>query len=287
MADGIIICHDNNKDAGLVNRDTRLAMTGTWTVAGIKTNPTTQDYQYHIASKVSGSTLTFSFNQPTTRIDLYVFGNTAAFNYQVDAGTATTYTPSGVSQVEVISITGLSSAVHTLKVTTTSTATVYVLGARGCSAYSSEISKVGFWGAFSPAGLPRTWWNSHELLATIKPDAVVLQYGTNEALKGGYTTEQYKWLMLSAIQALRKRIPGVSLYLMSSFQPNVTDTVWTTWRNAQYDIADIAGIRLGDCVAKVGNRTTATAAGLYSDATHPNAAGYAKQGELLKDMLLM
>ena len=287
MGDGIIICYDNNKDAGLTNRDSRLAMTGTWTVSGIKANAATLDYQYHVASKVSGSTLTFNFNQPTTRIDLYVFGNTAPFSYQVDTGTVNTYTPSGASQVEVLSISSLTSAVHTLKVTTTSTATVYVLGARGYTAYSSEISKIGFWGAFSPAGLPRTWWSSHELLATIKPDVVILQYGTNEALKGGYTIAQYKGLMLGAIQALRKRIPGVSVYLMSSFQPNVTDAVWTTWRNAQYDIADSAGIRLGDCVAKVGNRTTATAAGLYSDATHPNAAGYAKQGELVKDMLLM
>lgn len=287
MSDGMILCNDNNLGAGLTNRDSRIAMTGTWLLAGNSVTPTSMDYQYHVSSKVSGSSLTFSFRQPTTRIDLYVFGNTAPFTYQVDSGSVTTYTPTGNNQVETIKISGLTSAVHTLKVTTTTTGTVYVLGARGYTAYSSEISKVGFWGAFAPAGLPRTWWSSPELLARTQPDAVVLQYGTNEALKGGFTTEQYKGLMLGVIQMLRSKIPGVSVYLMSSFQPNVTDPVWTTWRNAQYDIADSAGIRLGDCVAKVGNRTTATAAGLYSDATHPNAAGYAKQGQLVKDMLLM
>jgi hypothetical protein len=287
MSDGVIMCHDNNKDDGITNRDSRLAMTGTWTAAGIKSDPTKLDYQFHVTSKVSGSTLTFSFAQACVQIDLYIFGNSAAFTYQVDAGTAVTHTPNGQQGLEIVKIGNLSNAAHTLKVTTTGTANVYVLGARGLTSYSCEISKIGFWGALTPAALPRTWWSSPELLKATQPQAIVLQFGTNEALKSSYTVDQYKGLMLAAITALRSTVPGAAIYLVSSFQPNVTDTVWTTWRNAQYDIADIAGIRLGDCVAKVGNRTTATAAGLYSDATHPNAAGYAKQGELLRQMLVL
>ena len=287
MSDGVIICHDNNKDDGIANRDSRLTMTGTWTTAGIKSDPTKLDYQFHITSKVNGSTLTFSFAQACTQIDLYIFGNSASFTYQVDAGAVVTHTPGGQAGLEIVKIGNLSNAAHTLKVPTTSTANVYMLGARGLTPYSSEISKVGFWGAIAPAALPRTWWSATELLKATQPQAIVLQFGTNEALRSSYTVDQYKVLMLAAIANFRSTVPGAAIYLMSSFQPNVTDAVWTTWRNAQYDVADIAGIRLGDCVAKVGNRTTATAAGLYSDATHPNAAGYAKQGELLRQMLLL
>lgn len=61
-------------------------------------------------------------------------------------------------------------------------------------------------------------------------------------------------------------------------------SVWTTWRNAQYDVADENGILLGDIVGKIGSKTANSS--LYADATHPNSAGYTKQAEVLKDLLL-
>lgn len=283
--DGLIMAYDNNKDNGITNGDARRTLTGTWSVGGIKGNAAKMDYQYHLSTNVAGSTIKFDFDRAGTAIEIYHFRNSAAFTYSVDGGAAKTFTPSGVSQAEVLTISGLSNAAHEVTVTHVS-GTIYILGGRSFAPNSMEISKVGFWGARAVAGLPRTWWNMPAVFARLQPDAIVLQYGTNEALHGGYTVDQYKGLMAGVIHFLRKAVPDAPIMLISSFQPNVTDAVWTQWRNAQYDVADQNGILLGDCVSKVGSRSVATALGLYSDATHPNKAGYAKQAELLRDLLL-
>lgn len=284
VSDGLVAAYDNNRNNGITYSDSRISKTGTWEVAGIKSNPESPDYQYHIASDSSGATITFDFNNPCSNINIVTFGNSGPATYSVDGGTAKDITFSGENKMEYFNISGLSNAVsHTVKITATSTKTVYIFGAEALIGNALEISKLGFWGATAWAGLPRTWWSSPEWIKIYNPDAIVLQYGTNEALHGGFTPEQYKGFMGTVISYLRKISANVPIYLISSFQPNVSDAEWTTWRNAQYDVADENGILLGDIVGKIGSKSEN--ASLYADSSHPNSAGYAKQAELLKELL--
>lgn len=283
VSDGLVACYDNNKNNGITNSDARITTTGTWAVAGIKTSPEKPDYQYHIASGSSGATITFKFNNPSTNINVVTFGNSGTATYSVDGGTAKDFAFNGNSEFQIVNINGLANEKHTIKITATSKKKVYIFGAEAFSGNTLEISKLGFWGATAWAGLPRTWWSYTEWVKLYQPDAIVLQYGTNEALHRGFTTDQYKGFMGKIISHLRKITHNVPIYLMSSFQPNVSDSVWTTWRNAQYDVADENGILLGDIVGKIGSKSANSS--LYADATHPNSAGYTKQAEVLKDLL--
>lgn len=282
VTDGVIMCYDHNKGDGIKNTDSRMTTTGTWTVGGLVQRPPL-DYQYHIAAKASGASIKFSFSKPCTRFELYVFGNSGPYTYSVDGGSAVEGKPNGNSELEVISIPAGAMGKHTLTVTVSSKKTVYVMGARAFHWASVEVSKIGFWGARAVAGLPRTWWNIPEWFKAVKPEALILQYGTNEALHGGYTTAQYKGMMSKVVRTARQASPGIDIYMMSSIQPNVSDSTWDTWRNAQYDVADENGIRLADMTAKVGHKSEAS--GLYSDATHPNVTGYGHQAELVANLI--
>src|SRR5699024_285428 len=100
---------------------------------------------------------------------------------------------------------------------------------------------------------------------------------------GGYTTAQYKGMMSKVVRTARQASPGIDIYMMSSIQPNVSDSTWDTWRHAQYDVADENGIRLAHMTATVGHKSEAS--DHYSDATHPNVTGYGHQAELVANLI--
>jgi hypothetical protein len=92
--------------------DERITTTGTWTA-----RPTTPKASCRHRSP--GSTLTFTSDRPGTVVEFSFLKLGAPFSYQIDGGSAVTPAESGQSTGSLgrIAVTGLSDAVHTLKIT--------------------------------------------------------------------------------------------------------------------------------------------------------------------------
>lgn len=255
---------------------------GRWSLSGFANGATTINY---VQATTSGATATYTSDKAGTAVDIATFGISGGFTYKIDGGSAVTVTPNGNQSVQVISVTGLSNTTHTVLITTTSTTSTYVVGARVRGSVGLEITNGGVGGmqtnawALTGFNYPQPVFNS---LDTYHGE--LLSLGLNDVVSSvsALAFKTNLQIIASADQALRDVILWVPPTPNSG---DVATTSWTPYRSPYYDVADALNLPLIDLGDRFGSWATANTNGIMFDHLHPNGAGYAAIAQMFASLL--
>jgi hypothetical protein len=114
------------------------ALTGTWTDPGTKAGPA----GHTIASNTIGSTATHGFRGTTLDI-FYLQANATSFTYAIDGGAPVTVNVATAAGTARTTITGLSAGQHTVTITVTTAAYLYLSGICGRNASGVRVDMFG------------------------------------------------------------------------------------------------------------------------------------------------
>jgi lysophospholipase L1-like esterase len=244
-----------------------------WTLAGgfaLSGSP------FWMKSTTKGATATFVSDFPGTTVDVWTFGNSGPFTVKVDSGTETTFTPSGTNgKVERFSVAGLTNAIHTVVVKTTTANSTYVFSV---NVYVPETGvQVANFGA---SGTTTDFWvqpKSEAFTAASQvqniypaPDIVIMSLGVND-FNEEVPLAHYKSNLESLVTTYQGL--GADVYLvLQAIEESFPQAAWEEWLGAQYEVAEAMGCGLYDTFALTGTYAEAKAAGLMHDEVHPNAA---------------
>lgn len=259
--------------------DPRWTLDPSWTIPG----------QLFAAASVSGKVATFVSDEPGTSVDIWFFGNGArGATYTIDGGSPATYTPSGASVAEKVTVTGLADAVHTVAITSGSAAgSVYLIGVNCYRTSGIQVHNAGISGSSTTTWLSGSssfsgWYGLSHLYT---PDLVVMSFGVNEALNEGLSVSTYK----SQFETLAAKYQALGANIMMLVEPQPQGVPLATWQGfaaAQYEISETLGARMVDILDRWGDYTTASANGLMSDTIHPNATGYSDEAYAVRQLIL-
>lgn len=266
--------------------DDRWTKDSAWIVDSAS-GPRIDNVQQHLLCRESGKSVTYRSVEPGTIVRIYTFSNGSALQYSIDGGTQQNITPAGGSSLQVTQVTGLSNTPHTVKVTSTTSATAFLLGISVTQTYRLEIANHGYSGAvckdWSPTHRSSAFYNPYNNLVGMSPDVVVVQLGANEAI---HSVGDLSADLSEVISALRSDVPNVIMVA----DPPVESSSVTTWFSdfypVLYDIADAQKVPLLDFSSHWLSRAAASGAGLYDDQWHPNGAGYFDLSDIVGRSLL-
>lgn len=245
--------------------DTRWTIGSGWTQAGT--------YLHCARANTSGAVLTFTSDSPGTAIDLLYSDNSGPFTVAIDGGSAVTVTPTNGNQVSTYTVTGLTGAVHTIVVTTTSTTETFIYGARVRYSKGLSVSNWGYSNSQASNWNTTSWWLLPNYVRATNPDLVLIGLGTNEA--GNAVTPATYSTNMSAL--IDKFITTANVMLLTPIPLGSTDLA--PYRQALYSLAATKGVPVLDLFDRWVNADAADALGMYSDAKiHPSATGYADIG---------
>lgn len=259
--------HGLNPQAGWVN-DSRFGYAG-----GVVTNRTD-----HAVTLPSGASVTFTSDFPSTAIDVHyahrgLLGATVgAFTVEVDGGAPVTVTPSGANALGVYSLSGLSSAAHTVTITGAgSGADAFVFGLGEYSSRTSGLHVIngGIVGSKASDWQTDVWLFQWAQTMSHGVDVAIISLGVNDAT--GPDVGAFKTRMTDIVAHTRALTPAVGLLV----EAPPTNAAWPTYVGAQYDLADSLDLPLWDATSRFLSRDIGGALGLYADVTHPSAQGYA------------
>jgi lysophospholipase L1-like esterase len=265
--------------------DSRWASTGTVTGAGA------------YAQLSAAATKTFTSDRPGTDVDVRFYRNSGAFDLLIDTAiiatgvtvTGGTYntstgrvTPDGSLSGGKVTVTGLTSAVHTVKIT--SVATTYLITVNVYSSGSGGvlIANMGVSGT-KVADWLSTAFASFYQQATLEPaDAFILTLDVNDS-SGGTAVATYKTNLQTIATNLKAIAPVI---LVAGINASGTSSAThQPYVSAMYDIADTLDLPLFDLFHRWGNYLNANTLGLTADTVHPNAKGYADWAQALVAVL--
>ncbi len=263
---------------GTSTSDTRLTFSGTWQG---KTS-TTSNFVYTTAQNAY---VQFSPDLVGTTAEFTVFCTTNQnISYSIDGGTDVVQAITS-GALRKITVTGLTSGLHTIRVIkTAATGTLWVGPARVRNTTGVTISNAGIFGAFAGDWLPTAssgvYYNPYNLsLGLETPKIVIVGLGANEALNAG--APSLVFTRLKAIVDAYKAL-GCVVILKTYMPPEnsiVTAAnpgfVWSDYVKAIYDVAIATGSILIDHT-DLGTPTETKALGLmHTDNIHPVGPGYA------------
>jgi lysophospholipase L1-like esterase len=259
--------------------DPRWTRDASWTIPG----------QLFAQCTVAAKVATFVSDSPGTSVDVWFFGNgPRGATITVDGGSSITYTPSGASVAEKVTITGLANTTHTVAVTSGSnTGPVYLIGANVYSASGIQVHNAGISGSSTTSWLSGSssfsgWYGLSHLYT---PDLVVMSLGVNEALNEGLSVATYTSQYLSL--AAKYQALGANIMMLAEPQPSgVSLATWQSFVAAQYQISETLGARMVNILDRWGGYATANANGLMSDTIHPNATGYSDEAFAVRQLIL-
>jgi lysophospholipase L1-like esterase len=257
--------------------DPRWAFVGPWQGG----NQTVNNYVW-VAS--TGATATFTPDLAGTVMEFVVFStSTVTINYSIDGGASTPFVVNA-GAARKVQVTGLSSALHTLVITTTSATTVWVGAARLRQTTGLTISNAGIFGSYAsdwlPTALTSAYFNPYNLTLGLEtPALVLLGLGANEAIHSGHTVSGMTSTLTTIVTGVKAICPVVMKTYMPSDDTVVAaanpGTVWTDWVKGMYDTADATSVMLIDHTDAMGTNAVCNTLGLAdADKIHPTAAGY-------------
>lgn len=275
---GIPVGGDGVVRAGSVGGavDSRVSSAGGW-------NQTTNAYAVVSAN---GATLTFTFTQPSTTVDMWYSLNSGPFTISMDGAVSGSgflaVTPAGGSTWAKATVTG-ASGVHTVVVTTTSTTATAIANANSYGASGLVVQNLGWSGTSIRDWITFTAWFQFAGVSELTQvpyvrDGLFIGLGGNDIVIGGRTPAEMEPDMVTLLDrwdGVGDMVLVVPNQAAVSAVPNET---WDEWAGILYDLADDYDIPLIDVYARFGSNQTAIANGLHGDTTHLNAAGYADQG---------
>lgn len=256
--------------------DPRVSSAGGWNQTG---------FAYATVS-ANGATLTFTFTQPSTTVDVWYSLNSGPFTVSMDGASSgagfATVTPPGGSTWAKATVTG-AAGVHTVVVTTTSTTATSIANVNSYATSGLVIQNLGWSGTSIRDWITFTAWFQFAGMSELTQvpytrDALFIGLGGNDIVIGGRTPTQMRPDMVTLLDrwdGVGDMVLVVPNQAAVSAVPNAT---WDEWAGILYDLADTYDIPLIDAYARFGSNQTAIANGLHGDTTHLNAAGYADQG---------
>jgi hypothetical protein len=224
----------------------------------------------------SGQTLTFTSDVPGTVVEIATLDNSGACSVSIDGAAKHSVQARGSGAVRLLTVTGLAPTTHEVEVTSSGTGrAVYVAGFSVRDDVGLEMENWGYYGSvasdWEPGGAPCT---GHNEVDALRPDAVLIQLGANEAIHGLGANALKKALghVVEAHKAARRTVVVI-------VDPPIESDMVTDWatrfRSAIYDVADVHAVPLVDLTEAWGHRAAAAALGYYTDEFHPTDAGAA------------
>lgn len=249
----------------------RITTTGTW-AAGTVQFP-------WIGGTSTGATL--ALTGTGTVCEIVSAKGSAPFTYSIDGAAAVTVTPStSPTTILTTTVTGLTSASHTVTITTTNTAGVYLYALGFRSATGVVVDNAGIVGASSPDWLaqPTNYGPAVSTFSSGYPshDAVFLELGANNLLHAVGTPAGLTSDLGSLITQIRAQsATPATVVLVASNYMQTYDTSQPAWISAVYDAADASDVPLIDFADRLGLYGTYSGMQGAGDGIHLNPAGYA------------
>lgn len=258
--------------AAPLNVDPRWTFTSGWEAQG----------PYRLSS-ANGDVATFTSTDPGTTVAICALRGSGPIGWSIDGGAATgTVDPIGTvtDPATYVLATGLADTTHTLTLTSTgATGSFYLISASTYRASGLLVHNLAWYGITAQAYADRSVWNNLNPIYTgalpATPDVVWLALGVNDINSGGRTPDQ----VAADLTTLRQQFPDSDCVLVAQYQPQgSTDSAWGAYVARLYALADTLDVPLLDLFDRSGGYTTADAAGLMGDVTHPNAAAQVDWG---------
>lgn len=253
------------------NQDARLTFSGSWTEYAASTLTTIASSD-RVGDTVEFSTTITDSGDHVLRV-LHLAGG-QPFQIAVDGDSmAAQWSSSGAGFAEAtVPLRGLSSGSHVIRITTSGLVHLASIGVEplagvtlcnfGISMSSTEDWVAGG-AAFAPLQHVRAWG----------PDLAIIALMTNDANQGTFVAPESYAANLRAMVEDLADICDVVLEVQIPGDPAWVDL--TPYQQAVYDIAESAQIPVLDLHRRWGSFAAADAAGVMSDAFHPNAIGAA------------
>lgn len=265
--------------------DTRWAFSGTNSWQG--RTSTTNNYVW---TSATGNIATFTSTATGTVVEFACVTTTAAqtVNYSIDGGGSTSF-PLTANVMNIKTVTGLTSGTHTVAITSTGAATVWLCGARVRDTAGLSISNAGIYGSHSndwtPTGGSGTVINPYSLTTAVagQPKLVIITLGGNDALHGtdgapAYTPATHLANLNTIVSGFQAAGSTVVLraypYVTSAAQATIATkqaagVTWDSFINNIYTVADALDTVVIDHSTLLGDPNTLETAGLmYSDHLH-------------------
>lgn len=249
--------------------DPRMTLTGTWT------NAVAGPYIY---SGADGSTLTFdsaTTGEKGTVVEfVYMDYQVTEWTVSVDgatsgAGFVTVVNGNTGTTLKKLTITGLSDATHSVKITVVSGTLGFFQGM--CIRKSSGLLLDNFAinGGASNMFRPGTVIGNVAKFYSPDPDLVVVPLGINDLTAQGLSIAQ----VVSNLSGLRSDYPNSDFLLVAEEFTSVDSTLWGQYLADLYDLSDSLDVPLLDLAYRFVSSSVQNSAGLMADTVHQNAAG--------------
>lgn len=204
-----------------------------------------------------------------------------SFTYSIDGGTAQTFTPNPATPINVVTVTGLTAASHTLTITAAAGKWAYVYAAGFRSATGVVLHNAGLtssttthWldtssGGYGPA---QTVFAASNLNA----DAVLIELGANNIITSG-TVANFRTDLGTLVDQARAQAPSnpATVVLVTSNYMSGRDATWPPYLSAIYDVADSKGCAVVDFADRLGLFSQYSTSQGSGDGVHLNPAGTA------------
>lgn len=255
--------------------DPRYTTTGTWTSQAANPNHIRQ-------SSVVGSTITFTSDKPGTVLEFSYLGLGAAFRYSVDGSAAVAVSEASSGALQRKTVTGLADTPHSVTITVDA---VPAGGAFYLSWVDVRRTTGILVGNFGTNSTTTANWTSGEFyyprqtLREWAPDVVFIDLGINDW--GSSATPEVAVADFEArTQSLVDTFsPSADVILVTSNPFEGKD--YLPYNAAKYRIAQRNDIPLIDVYESFESYSIGQPLGLFADAAHPSAAGYAQKGAVL------
>lgn len=267
MGTGPVVGNPGGGPGGFL--DGRWSFTGTWT-----TQASNNNFLYQTV--VSGSTALFTSDKPGTIVELRYMNNGGAFTYSIDGAAAVAVTPTGAGTLASVLVTGLANTTHTINVTSTTATAFYLVWADVRAATSGVlIANYGTCSSTTSDWLNSNFYYPGNMLADWAPNCTFLDLGIND-VGGSVATATIK----ANLQSLITKFQASGDVILLTSNPHQS-LDFTAINQAKYELAISNDIPLIDIFDRLTSYAVSNPLGMYNDAAHPSAAGYADKGSVI------
>ncbi|QUG76378.1 SGNH/GDSL hydrolase family protein [Erwinia sp. E602] len=160
-----------------------------------------------------------------TEIDLFYYDGSGSFTVTVDTGAPVTVTGGGTGKTKKLTLNGLASQAHTVRVQSSGNGVVSIFGMHGTDSGAAPgvtVSRMGNGGAIAKDYLKWSDWIA-PVASSLDLDLLFIVIGTNDYRKS-MGTAQYRSGIETIISKYRAATPGICICLVSPAQCSATGT---------------------------------------------------------------
>jgi lysophospholipase L1-like esterase len=264
---------------------------GTWTTSTRAAGSRGVDIS-HVNSTDTATPASLMFTSTATTFVIHYLkqANGGSFRYRVDSGGWTTVATANASNLFAAeTVSGLSSASHTLtiEVTVAGAAGVIVMGVDArLSGNGVRVHNLGSGSAATTHWLAvdATIWQAG--IAALEPDVVLICLGPNDRGAGGLSPQTWQTNMESIAARVRAATATADIVFISPVDQGfaASGSMWQ-WTETLYQSARRKSYPFVNVFTTLGEYVTANAAGYYADTTHPSSAGGSRIAERIASFL--